>query len=336
MSFSNPSVLYLLILLVALIIVMINNNRKKKIIRSDFMSKHSFEILGNMSGREIPLFKSILIIPALFFIILALAGPRWGEKFENLKIKGAEMIFLLDSSFSMKAEDIKPNRFEVAKELILTIVENLKTDYTGLISFSGTASVRCPMTLDYEALKLLVNSTEINPPESQGTDFSEPLNLALKFGQITSNSNKIIFLITDGEDQENRWEKVLKILKKNNFIIFTIGIGVPSGAPIPIKDEDGNTLGWKKDNEGNIVKTVLNESILKKISTETGGKYFRLSNTSGIKKLIDILKSFERSILKKKIKSVKIERFHYPLTIGIILLLIEIILLEKKIKWKRE
>jgi len=335
MSFSNPSYLFLLLLLIPLIILMLINFRRKREILEGFMSIKSFNKLGMRSGREIPLMKSLIIILAFIFFVAALAGPRWGEKFENLSIKGIEMVFLLDTSFSMNAEDIKPDRLAVAKDLINMIIDNLETDYVGLIKFSGTAHVQCPLTLDYEAMKLLTEATEISPPEEQGTDFHEALNLALRAGGISSNRNKIIFLITDGEDQENRWEDILTEIKSKKLMIFPIGIGIPSGAPIPLRDESGNMKGWKKDNEGNLVKTKLNEGVLRKIASETGGQYFRLTDSAGMELLLRNLKRFERTVLRKKVRSVKIERFHYPLSIGIILFLIELFLIEKKIKWKK-
>ena len=335
MSFSNPTYFFLLLFLIPLIILMFINFRRKHEILAGFMSEKSFNKLGFRSGREVPLMKSLLIVIALIFFVTALAGPRWGEKFENLSIKGIEMIFLLDTSFSMNAEDIKPDRFAVAKNLINTIVDNLETDYVGLIKFAGTAHVQCPLTIDYEAMKLLTEAAEISPPEEQGTDFYEALSLALKAGRVSSNSNKIIFLITDGEDQEERWEDILKEIKSEKLIIFPIGIGIPSGAPIPLRDESGNMKGWKKDNEGNMVRTKLNEVVLRRIASETGGQYFRLTDSAGMEILLNNLKTFERSVLRKKVRSVKIERFHYPLSIGIILLIIELLLIEKKIKWKR-
>lgn len=335
MSFSSPSFFFLLLLLIPLIILMLINFKRKREILEGFMSAKSFTKLGMRSGREVPLMKSLLIVFAFVFFIISLAGPRWGEKFENLSIKGIEMIFLLDTSFSMNAEDIKPDRFVIAKDLINTIIDNLETDFVGLIKFAGTAHVQCPLTIDYEAMKLLTEATEISPPEEQGTDFYEALNLALRTGNISSNRNKIIFLITDGEDQENRWEDILKEIKSEKLIIFPIGIGVPSGAPIPLRDESGIMKGWKKDNEGNLVKTKLNEVVLRKIASETGGQYFRLTDSAGIDMLLHNLKTFERSVLRKKVRSVKIERYHYPLTIGIMLFLIELFLIEKKIKWKK-
>ncbi len=336
MSFSSPSYFFLCLLLIPLIAIMLINFKKKREILSRFMSEQSFNKLGMRSGREVPLIKSLLIVLSFIFLVTAMAGPRWGKRFENLNIKGIEMIFLLDTSLSMNAEDVKPDRFIVAKNLINTIVDNLETDYVGLITFSGAAHLQCPLTTDYEAMKLLTEATEIAPPEEQGTDFHEALNLALKSGRLSSNNNKIIFLITDGEDQEERWLDILKEIKTEKLKIFPVGIGIPSGAPIPLKDKSGNMKGWKKDNKGNIVRTKLNEDVLRKIASETGGQFFRLTDAVGMEILLRNLKAFERSILKKKVRLVQVERFHYPLAIGIMLLLIELLLIEKKIKWKRD
>jgi len=335
MSFSNPNAFYLMIILVPFIVLIVINYRKKREILSTFMSDEAFRSLGFRSGREIPFIKAFLLIISVMLFITALSGPRWGERFENLHVRGIEIVFLLDTSFSMNAEDVKPNRFIVAKDLITNIVGKLKTDYVGLITFSGTAHIQCPLTIDYDAMKILTDASSISPPEEQGTDFYEALSLAFKACQISSNSNKIIFLITDGEDQEERWKEILRKMKSEKLVVFPIGIGIPSGAPIPLRSDDGELLGWKKDNSGNMVKTKLNESVLKSIAKETGGNYFRLTNGTEMDTLINSLKSFEKKILNKKVKSIKIERFHYPLSLGIILLIIEIALIEKRMKWKR-
>ncbi len=335
MSFSNPAAFFLLLILIPFIIMVIYNFKKKVKILNSFLSNKAYKDLAERSGREIDFFKAFLLILSFLFFIIALAGPQWGEKFENVNIKGAEMIFLLDTSFSMNAEDLKPNRLVVAKELINTIVASLETDYVGLINFAGKAYIQCPLTIDYSAFRLLSDASEISPDEEQGTDFSEAFNLALKTAELTKTGEKIVFFITDGEDQEKKWNSHLSDFKKKGIIIFPIGVGATIGAPIPVKDKNGNMKGWKKDKQGNIVKTKLDEQVLLKIASETGGRYFRLTDTSSIDDFIQDLRSFERTVLKKKVKSVKIRRFQYPLIAGIILLLIELMLSEKKILWKK-
>lgn len=335
MGFANPKILFFLFLLFPFLLLALFNFKNKRSILKDFISEKAYKKLMTRSGKETDFFKTILVTISLIFFIIAMAGPQWGEKFERIDIKGMEMLFLLDTSSSMNAEDLKPNRLGLSKEMIKSIVDNLQTDYIGLINFSGSAYVQCPLTIDYEVFKLLTEASAISPEEEQGTDFFEAFTLALKTLKMYPAGEKVVFFISDGEDLENRWESLLKEFKEKKIIVFTIGVGSESGAPIPIKDSGGNIEGWKKDLQGNIVKSRLDEKILIKIASYTGGRYFRITDSSGIDRLVKNLKGFERSVLKKKVKSFKVQRFQYPLFIGIILLIIETILTSKKVEWKK-
>lgn len=336
MTFTNPEAFFLLILLAIFVVIAVHNYKKKKSLLDGFISSSAYKKLGVRSGGEIDFFKTSLIIIAMIFFILALAGPQWGEKFENVDIKGIEVVFLLDTSNSMNAEDLKPNRLEVAKQLIVSIVDNLSTDYLGLINFAGVAYVQCPLTIDYEAFKLLVEASMISPEEEQGTDFSRAFQVALKSLENSKSDKKLLLLITDGEDQEAQWQKIMPEITKKGIIIFTVGVGVSSGAPIPVKDKEGNITGWKKDKQGNIVKTTLDENTLVQIASQTGGQYFRLTDAAGIEVFVENLKHYQRTVLKKKMELQKIKRFHYPLAAGIIILLLELILSERRLTWKEK
>ena len=336
MIFSNPEAFFWLFVLIPLIFVAIYNYRKKKKILNGFISENAYKRLGYRSGKEIDFFKTSLIILSLIFFITALAGPEWGEKYEHIDIKGIEMVFLMDTSSSMNAEDLKPNRLEIAKNLVISIVDNLKTDFVSLINFAGVAYVQCPLTIDYEAFKLMTEASLISPDEEQGTDFSVALNLALNAFKKSKGATRVVILITDGEDQEHSWMNIISEFKKQKIIIFSVGVGVIAGAPIPLKDKDGKVIGWKKDKKGNIVKTKLDEKPLIQIASQTGGQYFRLASVLSIDVFVRSLKRFERSVIKKKVKLKKIKRFVYPLSIGIILLILELLLTEKKIKWVKK
>jgi Ca-activated chloride channel family protein len=335
MSFSNPEAFFLLAVVALFVTAAIFNYKKKKIILTRFISSAAFDKLGVRSGSEIDFFKTSLITLALIFFILALAGPQWGDTFENMEVKGMELVFLLDTSNSMNAEDLKPNRLEVAKQLIASIVDSLETDYVGLINFAGSAYIQCPLTIDYNAFKMMAEASVISPAEFQGTDFQPAFQLALKAFKISENEHKMLILITDGEDQEKRWKSYMPEIQNQKIIVFTVGIGVAEGAPIPVKDEQGNATGWKKDKQGNIVKTVLDENTLVQVASSTGGQYFRLTDPTAIDSFVKNLKEFERSVLKKKVQMKKMQRFHIPLIIGIILLLLEILLTEKRLSWKK-
>ncbi len=336
MSFSHPGAFSLLALLVIFIFVAFYNFKKKKKLLTTFMSSIAYKRLGIRSGGEIDFFKTALVTLALVFFILALAGPQWGEQFQSMDIRGIEMIFLLDTSTSMNAEDLKPNRLEVAKQLIVSIVDNLRTDYVSLINFAGTAYVQCPLTIDYEAFKLMTEASTRSPAEEQGTDFGQAFLLALETFKKSKSDKRLMILITDGEDQEKTWYQTIDEFQKEKILIFTVGVGVASGAPIPIKNEKGEVTGWKKDKKGNIVKTQLDENTLIHVASQTGGQYFRLTDPASVDTFVNHLKNVERSLLSKKVKLEKIKRFHYPLIIGIILLMVESMLSEKRIKWKKD
>jgi Ca-activated chloride channel homolog len=336
MSFSNPGAFFLLAVVALFIVIAVYNFKKKRTLLSGFISNRAFKKLGVRSGAEIDFFKASLVTAAMIFFILATAGPQWGEKFENVDIRGIEMVFLLDTSNSMNAEDLKPNRMEIAKQLIVNIVDNLQTDYIGLIDFAGAAYVQCPLTVDYDAFKLMTDASVISPSEEQGTDFNEAFQLALKIFRPSKNNQKLLILITDGEDQERKWEQIMSEMKSQGIIVFTIGVGAPSGAPIPVRDKDGNISGWKKDKKGDIVKTSLDENTLIQIASQTRGQYHRLTSASAVDTIVENLKSFDRKNLRNSVKLSKIKRFQYPLIIGLILLLLELFLTEKKLTWKEK
>lgn len=335
MSFANPLAFYLTPFIVLFVFIALYNYKKKRKILTDFISENAFKKLGVRSGREIDFFKTFLVTCAMLFFIFALAGPQWGERFEEVDIKGIELIVLLDTSNSMNAEDLKPNRLEVAKQLIASIVDNLKTDYVSLINFSAKAYVQCPLTIDYDAFKMLTETTGISPAEEQGTDFGEAFALAQKSLAASKSEKKLVLLITDGEDQEGRWQNYIEDFKKQGIIVFTVGVGVQGGAPIPIKNKNGDITGWKKDKQGNIVKTMLEENTLIQIASRCSGQYFRLTDAAGIDTFITGLKNFERTVLKKKVKLEKKQRYHFFLIPGLILLLFELLLTERKLAWKK-
>jgi Ca-activated chloride channel family protein len=336
MTFANPTLLFLLLLLIPFTLLVIWNYRKKQQLLHEFISEKAAERMVVRGGREIDFFKSALLLLALGFFILALARPQWGERFESLDIRGLEIVFLLDTSSSMNAEDLQPNRLEVAKNLVATIVDSLKTDLVSQVNFAAVAYVQCPLTIDYEAFKLMALATQVSPAEEQGTDFARGFTLALSILKKTRGSQKLLVLITDGEDLENNWPDALKELQKGKITVFTVGVGIPAGAPIPILDENNKTSGWKKDAQGNIVKSRLDEGTLVRIASACQGQYYRLSAVAGIEPFINILKNYERKLLAQKVKSKKIERFQYPLLLAVMLLVFEMALSDRKITWRKK
>jgi Ca-activated chloride channel family protein len=235
----------------------------------------------------------------------------------------------------MNAEDLQPSRLEVAKNLIATIVDTLKTDMVSLVNFAAVAYVQCPLTMDYEAFKLLALASAASPKEEQGTDFAAGLALALRMFKNSPASQKVIVLITDGEDQEKKWSAAVPELQKQKIAVFTVGVGSPNGAPIPLLDENGKTADWKKDSQGGIVKSQLDEATLIQIASAGAGQYYRLSAAAGIAAFIRILRDYERRLLARKVKSKKIDRFAYPLLLAVFLLVGEMAISDRKITWRK-
>ena len=336
MTFANPVALFLLFLLIPFSVLVVWNYRKKRQIMRGFLSAAAELRMSVRGGREIDFFKSALLLLALCFLILALARPQWGERFESLDIRGLEIVFLLDTSASMQAEDLQPNRLEVAKNLITTIVDSLRTDMVSQVNFAAVAYVQCPLTLDYEAFKLLTMASQVSPDEEQGTDFAKGFALALSLSKKSRTSQKVLVMITDGEDLEQNWPETLKELQKEKITVFTVGVGIPGGAPIPVLDEDGRTSGWKKDSRGNIVRSRLDEGTLIRIAAEGQGQYYRLNHVAAIGPFIGILQAYERKLLAQKVKRRKIERYQYPLLLAVLLLAVEMALSDRKITWRKK
>jgi len=338
MSFANPIYLNLMFLIIAFIFILIYNYRKTLLLRREFISDRAFDKLGVKSSNDIMVLKAVLITLSFIFFIIALAGPQWGEKRETVSVKGIEVIFLLDTSRSMDAQDLNPNRLEVAKNLITNIVDSVKnrTDYFGLISFAGIAELEAALTDDYDYFKLRVNSVAISPDDVQGTDFFSALKLALDTLKSSKNKNRILILITDGEDQERDWEKILAELKERKITVFTVGVGKSSGAPIPKRDANGNIIGYKTDKRGEKIRTVLDEISLIRIKDETGGAYFRLTDISGIEPIVSGLEKYQGTILGKRVSIKKINRYVYPLVLAMIFLVLEMLLSDRRLKWKRD
>ncbi|MCU0237517.1 MAG: VWA domain-containing protein [Acidobacteria bacterium] len=335
MTFAYPAVLFLLLLLIPFAMLAAYNFRKKREILREFIAEAAEDRVVVRGGREIDFFKTSLLLAALAFFILALARPQWGERFESMDIRGLEIVFLLDTSASMNAEDLPPSRLEVARNLVAAIVDALRTDMVSQVNFAGSAYVQCPPTLDYEAFKLLALASAASPDAEQGTDFAKAFALGLRLFRNSPSSQKLMILVTDGEDQEQGWPEAVRELQKRKITVFTVGVGAAGGAPIPIRDGSGRTTGWKKDTQGNIVRSQLDETTLASIAADCGGQYYRLGAASGIAPLIGILRAYERQQLSRKVKSRRIDRFAYPLLLAVLLLAGEMALSDRRIAWRK-
>jgi Ca-activated chloride channel family protein len=276
--------------------------------------------------------KFLLVVLGLSAIIIAIANPRLGTKMETIKRDGIDIVFALDVSKSMLAEDVAPNRLEKSKQIINQIINNLQGDRIGLIAYAGSACPILPMTSDYSIGKMYLQNANTNMLSSQGTALNQAINQAINFFDDDQQS-KLLILISDGEDHGDDSKEALEIAKEKGIKIVTISVGTTKGGQIPIK-ENGKVLGYKKDSNGEIVVTKMNAESLKLIAEATKGKYLDGNNT---KSVVDNLQTVLNSIEKNESETQQIAEFksqyQWFLGLGFLLLFIDLLMFERKTAW---
>lgn len=277
--------------------------------------------------------KISLITIAVGLLILAAANPQVGTRLEEVKQSGIDMFICLDVSLSMSAEDLKPNRLEKAKNQISSLIQKLKGDRIGLIVFSGDAYVQIPLTTDYSAANLFLGAADFSSVPIPGTAIAAAIKLAVKSFDYKASTQKVIVVITDGEDHEGDIHEAVNSAVDKKIKIYTIGLGSPEGSPIPLYNSQQQIVSFKKDREGNTILTKLDEEILKTLADQGGGKYYRGNNFQDyLDQIFSELSSFEKTEFGTKKVTDYEDRFYYFLAPAILLLIIEFFITESKSK----
>ena len=338
LRFANSFALYLLILIPGWIAFFYWVGKSKHRALERFGNLGALKrLMISYSGKN-HRWKNALLILSYTFFVLALARPQIGTKLEEVKRKGVDIFVAMDVSLSMKAEDIKPNRLEKAKHEVANLIDHLQGDRIGLIAFAGDAFVQCPLTLDYSAAKMFLDIMDTNLIPKQGTNIGKAISVAMGSFVQKERKHKVLIIITDGENLQGDPMKMADAAEKEGVVIYTVGIGSPQGAPIPLYDANGRSLGYKKDRNGNVVMTKLDEFTLEKIALQTGGKYYHA--TSGemeLNKIYADISKMQKKELASRIFSQYEDRFQYFLGIGLILLILEMFIPERrkvKTEWK--
>ena len=265
-------------------------------------------------------------------IIMGLANPQIGSKLEKVERQGVDLMIALDVSNSMLAEDIKPNRLERAKRAISKLVDQLEGDRIGIVVFAGRAYTQLPITSDYSAAKLFINTIDTDVVPTQGTSIGQAIDLSSEASQ-KSKHDKAIIVITDGEDHDDNPVAAAEKAVKNNISVYTIGIGLPEGAPIPTYS-NGKQTGFKKDLSGKTVVTKLDEITLQKVAAAGKGIYVRANNTTGgLKDVFDRINKMEKQKYEAKIFSDYEDRFQIFLALALLFLVMDLFITEKRSKW---
>ena len=275
--------------------------------------------------------KFVLFALAAVFFIIAWAQPQYGVKKQNVKKKGVEIAIALDVSNSMLAEDIKPNRIEKAKFSIQRIINKLEQNKISIITFAGEAYIQLPMTTDVGASKLFLQNINTNSIDKQGTAIGAAISKCMRSFSGNDKVAKTIIVISDGENHEDDAVGIAQQAREKGIIIHTVGMGTTNGVPIPIKNQYGQT-NFLMDRNGSPVTTKLNEQMLQEIAAAGGGVYSREDFSPIIKALDDM----EKSDFEAQEFNVYNERFQVFLILGLVCLLLEFCILDRKNKWLKK
>ena len=305
----------------------------KKRTQKKFADKELLEKLSPNRSTSKSVFKIILISLSLFFLVLALVNPKFGTKLETIKREGVDVVFAVDVSKSMLAEDIAPNRLEKSKQLVTQIINNLASDRVGIIAYAGSAFPQLPITTDYAAAKMFLQALNTDMVSSQGTAISEAIELATTYFNDEDQTNRVLILLSDGEDHQGEIEEIARQAAQEGIRIVTIGVGTEKGGPIPIK-ENGLVQSYKKNTQGETVITRLDPGTLEEIAAAANGAYIDGRVTSEVvEQVTEILQNMD----KKEFESQQIaqykDRFQIFLGLALIFLFLELLLLERQTSW---
>ncbi len=296
-----------------------------------FAGKKLQNVLLPTYSRAKAILRSGIWIFAVACLLVAAADPQVGTKLETVKQTGIDIYILLDVSLSMQAQDIQPSRLGKAKMEISNLINELHGDRIGLIVFAAEPFVQFPLTTDYSAADLFLNAASTESVPEQGTAIAAAINLAVKSFDYRTNTERVVVLFTDGEDHQGDIKGSIENAKQHHIKIFTIGLGSTEGVPIPIYNDQGQQIGFKKDDKGNIVLTKQDPTTLEEIAAGTGGKYFHATNGRDELSIIysDLSKIKKTEFGEKRVTDYE-DRFYYFLAPAILLLLVEFFMSERK------
>lgn len=331
MRFANPSMLTLLLVLPpALIAFLWWSFRTRQALMKQFIQARLLPgLVSGISSRRQKL-KSACLLLGVAALIFALARPQWGFSWEQVNVRGVDIVVAIDTSKSMLAEDIAPNRLQRAKLAALDLMQLAKSDRLGLVAFAGSAFLQCPLTIDDTAFRQSVETLNVSTIPEGGTSLSEAIQTAQSAFKEGDN-HRILVLMTDGEDQDTGAVEAAKKAAQAGLRIYTIGIGTTDGELLRIKDAQGKP-DYVRDEQGNVVKSHLNEELLREIASATeGGFYLPLRGAKTMDQLYEEgLAKLPKSEHQQKLVKQFEERYHWPLAFALVFLVIEVLVPERK------
>ncbi|MFV7235233.1 MULTISPECIES: VWA domain-containing protein [Flavobacterium] len=332
MELDEKKYLYLLFILPIVALVFLVNLYWKRKKQREFGDLEIVKKLSPESSVFKPVLKLVLLLLALLGLILGLVNPKIGTKMETVKREGIDIVFAMDVSKSMLAEDVAPNRLDKSKQVVSQIINQLGSDRIGIVAYAGSAFPVLPITTDYGVAKMYLQSMNTDMVSSVGTSFNEAIKLSTTYFDDKKTS-KLLIMISDGEDHAEGAEEAAEEANKLGVKIITIGIGTEKGGAIPLK-RNGIIESFKRDNNNEVVITKLNQESLKAIAKATKGGYVNGTNT---KEVLEYVKNALNNIQKTEFEATQMadfqSQFQWFLGFAFVFLFLDIFLLERKTSW---
>jgi len=331
--FDNPSYLYLtLIIPIVIIINWFYMAWRNKIQKYFSNNKLLDQISPNRSNFKLNL-KLVFELFVILFLIIALANPKIGTELKSINREGVDIVFAIDVSKSMLAEDVAPNRLTRSKRIISEIINSLSSDRVGIVAYAAQAIPQVPLTTDFASVKNFLQVIDTDMLSSQGTSIDSALNLSVNFFDQNSDTNRVLILISDGEDHDDIPDSIIKLISENNINLITIGIGQEAGTTIPIKI-DGTVDSYKKDINGDVVITKRNSDFLLKIASSSKGEYIDGNFTEDA---LELVKTKLDKIDKSEFESSQFveykQQFQIFILLSLLFIISDIFIFQTKTKW---
>lgn len=331
--FADPNFLYLLILLPFLVALYLYSNYHRRQNIRKYGDPALLKGLMPTISKYRPDIKFWLTFAALTLVILMLARPQFGSKMETVKRSGVEAVIALDISNSMLAEDVTPSRLDKSKKLISRLVDTFNNDKVGLIVFAGDAFTQLPITSDYVSAKMFLETINPSLITTQGTDIGAAIRLAMKSFTPQEGVGRAIIVITDGENHEGGAVEAAQEAAEKGMQVFVLGVGSPDGSPIPAEDGSNN---FRRDKDGNVIVTRLNEQMCQEIAKAGNGMYIRVDNTNSAEKVLNNeIAKLSKADVESQVYTEFDEQFQALAWLVLILLVVEMLILERKIRFSK-
>ncbi|MCI0624657.1 MAG: VWA domain-containing protein [Acidobacteria bacterium] len=337
MHIADPQYLHLLWLMPLLVLFYWWSFRQKRKALLRFADSSLVAQLVRGVGQTKQKVKVVVFLLFFLFVLLALLRPQWGTKLETVRRTGVDVVIALDTSLSMETQDVVPGRLEKAKHEIRALIDVLQGDRVGLVVFAGTSLVNCPLTIDQNAVKLFLDVVDTQVIPRPGTNIGEAIRRGIQTFDSRDRRHKVMILVTDGESVEGDPQAAAEEARQAGVVIYSIGVGTAAGEPIPLRDEKGNINGYKKDEDGSVVVSRLDEASLRQISSTTGGQYYRATaGEEEVEKIYQAVSGMDKKEFESKVYLTYVDRFQIPLGIALFFIFAESLISDVKPVRKRD